>query len=83
MLPAYRGRRVATGLCRQLVASVPGAAVFATTRTDNLAMQHVLGVAALTAVDSSASAPIAYSGDRLDRLVNYAREQAWNSAHSR
>ncbi len=43
MLPAYRGRRVATGLCRQLVASVPGAAVFATTRTDNLAMQHVLG----------------------------------------
>lgn len=40
--PAYRGQRIGTGLCRQLMASVPGAGVFATTRTDNRAMQRVL-----------------------------------------
>lgn len=42
VLPAFRGHRIATDLCRQLMASVPGAAVFATTRIDNRVMQHVL-----------------------------------------
>ena len=42
VLPAHRGRRIAARLCRRLLASAPSARVFATTRTDNRVMRHIL-----------------------------------------
>lgn len=42
VVPAHRGRGVGSGLCRRLLARVPGAGVFATTRPDNLPMIRIL-----------------------------------------
>lgn len=42
VLPAHRGRGIAESLCRQLLARVPAARIFATTRTDNALMMRIL-----------------------------------------
>lgn len=42
VVPAYRGKRMGEGLCRQLLARVPTTCVFATTRPDNISMIRVL-----------------------------------------
>ncbi len=42
VVPAYRGNRIAEGLCRQLLARVPASSVFATTRPDNVFMIRIL-----------------------------------------
>jgi len=42
VVPAHRGNRIAEGLCRQLLARVPTAGVFATTRTTNAPMIRAL-----------------------------------------
>ena len=42
VVPAHRGKKVAEGLCRQLLACVPASCVFATTRTSNALMIGIL-----------------------------------------
>jgi ribosomal protein S18 acetylase RimI-like enzyme len=42
VMPTYRGSRIATRLCRMLLAHVPAAPVYATTRTDNGPMASIL-----------------------------------------
>lgn len=43
VLPAHRGQGIALGLCQRLLARVPAARVFATTRPDNHSMIRILG----------------------------------------
>lgn len=40
--PSHRGNRIGEGLCRMLMARVPGSSVFATTRPDNTPMIGIL-----------------------------------------
>jgi RimJ/RimL family protein N-acetyltransferase len=42
VLPAHRGRGIAGDLCRRLLARVPTAPLFATTRPDNVPMLRIL-----------------------------------------
>ena len=42
VVPVRRGKRIAEGLCRQLLARVPTTPAFATTRPTNLAMIRIL-----------------------------------------
>lgn len=50
VVPAHRGNRIAEHLCRQLLARVPAAGVFATTRPDNRAMIRILRALGFTRV---------------------------------
>jgi len=42
VVPAHRGKRIAEGLCEQLLAREPASSVFATTRPDNASMMRIL-----------------------------------------
>lgn len=42
VLPSHRGKHIAEGLCRRLLAFVPGIGVFATTNPDNIPMIRIL-----------------------------------------
>lgn len=48
--PAYRGRRIAERLCRQLLVDVPASHIFATTRVDNDRMMRILDALGFTRV---------------------------------
>lgn len=50
VLPAYRGHRIATTLCRLLLARVPTSRVFATTRPNNAPMIKILRALGFTQV---------------------------------
>jgi ribosomal protein S18 acetylase RimI-like enzyme len=50
VLPAHRGKRIAPDLCRRLLARVPAAGVFATTRTNNDPMIGILRTLGFTRV---------------------------------
>jgi hypothetical protein len=50
VIPPHRRKRIAEGLCRQLLGSVSGCSVFATTRPDNVPMKRILGSLGFTRV---------------------------------
>ena len=59
--PAYRGSRIATSLCEQLLSINTMDAVFATTRIDNAIMNRVL----LTCGFEKVGTPYLYRGEQL------------------